>query len=267
MTKDTMKQYALPMIAIGVILILAGGYQAVNPVLAVSAHDDSADIQRTMLATTTFTVSSPYTSCSELNMALLQSYDHNPQNGVIDYDEAMQAISDWNDHLLTDDDITQVHYAWDNSCPVDVPLTPARIDDNTDTLVTDKSEYSTGDRVSLTATGRNTGEQTWNGKVTFTVTNPSGAVYITKTNTGVSVSAGGLKGTTNSFDLPTDTASYGTWSIQSKWIDDAGTIHAMTIIDLGNTSVAGIDIDVLGGIGAGLGLLLLIGGLMARKED
>jgi len=64
---------------------------------------------------------SPYSSCSELNMALLQIYDDNPQNGVIDYDEAIQAISDWYDHLLTDDEVTQVHYAWDNSCPVDQP--------------------------------------------------------------------------------------------------------------------------------------------------
>lgn len=262
MTKNTMKQYAMLMIVFGAILI-AGGYQAMNPVLAVSAHDDTNDMH-SMLAITTFEVEPTYTSCDQLNMDLLMSYDNNPQNGVIGASELAKAIQDCSDGTLSDDGLDQINFAATNSCPIDIPPDPARIDDATDTLTTDKSTYKAGDRVRMTATGTNIGDENWHGFIKFYSTDPSGytrEVY----DYELDVAAGATESRDGLMTLPTS-AIIGTWTIQSKWIDDEGTVHAMSTIDLGTETIWGIDIYMLGAIGALLGILLLIGGLIARKR-
>lgn len=262
MNKKQMKQYAPAMIVIGVILLLVTGYQAFNPVLAVSAHDDRADM-RSMLAITTFEVTPAYT-CDSLDMALLMSCDNNPQNGVIDMGELFAAVDLLNVGAITEDQYRQIEYAYVNGCPVDLPPDPARIDDTTDTLTTDKSSYSPGDVVTMTATGTNIGAENWHGYIIFYSTNPEGNTD-EEYEYELDVAAGATESRNGLMTLPTS-ATVGTWSIQSKWIDDAGTVHAMSTIDLGTETIWGIDINVLGAIGAILGVLLLIGGLMYRKD-
>ena len=264
MNKDIMKQYALPMIVIGTILIIAGGYHAFNPVLAVSAHDDRADVQR-MLATTTFTVGTSYTSCSELDMALLQSHDNNPQNGKIDAVELLVAINNANAGVLQWDEYYQIEYAWRTWCPIDLPVVPAQIDDSTDTLTLTASSYNPGDTVEMLAWGENIGGEEWHGAVTFTVTQPDGSVYVIKESDGINVGAGSSTEAGESFTLPSDAAS-GAWTIQSKWIDDGGNIHAMSTIDLGTETIWGYDISMIGVLIALIGLLIVGYGLAKRKS-
>ena len=92
-------QYVLAIMAIGVLLIIAGCYQAYNPVLAVSAHDDSDDVKK-LMAITTFEVEPSYTSCDQLSMYLLMSYDNDPQNGIIDMGELFQSVDDLDNSLI-----------------------------------------------------------------------------------------------------------------------------------------------------------------------
>ena len=261
MDKKQMKQYAPAMIVIGVILLLVTGYQAFNPVMAVSAHDDRSDVQR-MLATTTFEVTPAYT-CGSLDMALLMSYDNSPQNGAIDAVELMVAVANWNEGGITEDELNQLEYAWKANCHVDLPPDPARIDDNTDTLTTSETTYNPGDTVSMTAWGENIGDQAWSGSVDFRVTAPFNSLVAQETD--ITVAAGSSYSATGSWTIPTD-APAGTYTLQTQWIDDAGTVHAMSTIDLGTETIWGFDINVLGSIGAILGVLLLIGGLMYRKK-
>lgn len=254
------KQYAMVIMAIGVLLIIAGCYQAYNPVLAVSAHDDSKDVQR-MLAITTFKVEPSYTSCDQLSMSLLMSYDNDPQNGEIDSVELMVAINNHENGLITTDQLDQLECAWKNSCPVDLPPDPARIDDATDTLTTDKSTYKVGDVVRMTATGTNIGDENWYGYIMFYSTDPNG--YTKEVDSyELSVAAGATKSQDGVMTLPASAVT-GTWSIQSKWIDESGTVNAMTTIDLGTEEILGI--PTLAILLALLGILVLIAGFSRRK--
>lgn len=261
MKKNVMKQYASAMLIIGAILIVLGGYQMYHPVLAVSEHDESADMRR-MFATTTFEVISSV-SCDTLDMNLLMTYDNNPQNGVIDMSELFAATDDVESGAISVGDYNQIKLAYTNTCKVDLPLSPARINDDTDTLTTDKSEYSPGESVVLSARGKNIGGATWNGKIEFRTTSPS--VKVVSTKTGLSISPGHTYMAVRHWKIPT-TAAAGTYTIQSRWIDDDGTVHALSSIDLGTTEVAGMDVNVLGALGATAGILLLLGGLWARRD-
>ena len=125
------------------------------------------------------------------------------------------------------------------------------------TLTTDKDTYAVNDPVLLTATGTNNGEATWNGVVQFSIT-PGSIIQ----ETDVSIASGEIKSVVATWELPSEDMHI----IQSKWIDDAGTVHAMSIIDLGTEEIFGIDIDVFGALIALLGVLLLIGGFVSRKK-
>lgn len=257
---NKIKQYATAIMAIGVLLILAGCYQAYNPVLAVSAHDDSDDVKK-LMAITTFEVEPSYTSCDQLSMSLLMSYDNNPQNGDIDSVELLVAINHHENGLITTDQLEQLECAWKNSCPVDIPTDPARIDDATDTLTTDKSTYKVGDVVRMTATGTNIGDENWYGCIVFYSTDPNGytkEVYSYELN----VAAGATESRDGVMTLPASAVT-GTWSIQSKWIDESGTVHAMTTIDLGTEEIFGIPTMAI--LLVLLGILVLIAGFSRRK--
>jgi hypothetical protein len=255
------KQYAMVIMAIGVLLIIAGCYQAYNPVLAVSAHDDSKDVQR-MLAITTFKVEPSYTSCDQLSMSLLMSYDNEPQNGFIDAEELVNAVINHGNGLITTDQLDQLECAWKNLCPVDIPPDPARIDDATDTLTTDKSTYRAGDVVRMTATGTNIGDDNWHGYIMFYSTDPNGytkEVYEYE----LDVAAGATESRDGVMTLPASAVT-GTWSIQSKWIDESGTVHAMTTIDLGTEEIFGIPTMAI--LITLIGIMLLIAGFSRKKE-
>ena len=134
---------------------------------------------------------------------------------------------------------------------------PANIDDSTDTLTFDKSAYRLGDAVYMYTTGTNIGAATWGGKVIFTITQPNGAVYETIEQHGISVRGGRSETVTDHFQLPS-TGQSGTWTAQSKWIDDDGNIHAKSaILDLGGAESEDDSMWIFGGIGAFLILLYL----------
>jgi hypothetical protein len=311
MNEDTMKQYALPMIAIGVILMIAGGYQAFNPVLAVSAHDDRADVQR-MLAITTFTVEgfNPTVSISGVPTGSVQEgtpvsitctwdYDGMPNRGDValirfSYDlapfihivERVDVTADTGSRTFdtvvdnVDADVSGVVYVcalrdssyvdiadeWSSEFTItDTPIPPAQIDDATDTLTLDADTYSPGDTIQMQAWGENIGGCEWFGEVTFTVTQPNGAVYVTQESGPTFVSAGGSATVDGSFTLPSD-ATAGTWTIQSKWIDEDGNVHALSTIDLGIETIWGYDISMIGALTALIGLLLVGYGFAKRKS-
>ena len=255
------KQYATLIIAVGVILIVAGCYQASNPMMAVSAHDEHEDIQR-MLAITAFEVTPMYTSCDQLDMAVLMSYDNDPQSGRIGYTELLAAINDLESGLISQDELNQISYAGEFSCAVDLPPDPARIDDTTDTLATDKTSYIAGDTVSMTATGTNVGDENWHGYIVFYSTDPDGYTQEVCKHE-LNVAPGATESRNGLMTLPTS-AVLGTWSIQSKWIDTAGTVHAMSVIDLGTEEIFGI--PALAILLSLLGTLVLIVGFTARKN-
>ena len=134
---------------------------------------------------------------------------------------------------------------------------PARINDDTDTLTFDKSSYQLGDIAYMYATGTNNYEGTWQGKVTFTITQPNGAVYETREQQDISVIGKSSKTVTEHFQLPS-TGQSGTWTAQSKWIDNDGTIHAQSsILDLGGEESEDDLMWVIGGIAVFLLLLYL----------
>ena len=128
---------------------------------------------------------------------------------------------------------------------------PPRIDDDTDTLTYDKPAYKLGDTVTLTATGTNVGDGTWNGKVTFTITQPDTTMYVTLEVPDVAVSAHTTETVSSSFALPID-GQDGEWTAQSKWIKDDGTVDAMSsILALGaeaEEDSKGFLIWIIGGI-------------------
>ena len=305
MNKDTMKQYALPMIAIGVILMIAGGYQAFNPVLAVSAHDDRADT-RSMLATTTFTVEgfdptvhlhgAPSGSVQEGTPVTLTctwdfdgltpgwvSFNHNypwkalhqnavtTQTGSQSQDVFVPSVN--NDMIsavfgctIQDGAGKEVATQWSPPYTIlDVPNPPAQIDDTTDTLTLTASSYSLGDTVGMQAWGENIGGETWLGSVYFIITQPDGKLFDEVAQYDLSVTAGSSEIVTDSFSLPS-TGQSGTWTIQSKWIDEDGNVHALSTIDLGTETIWGFDIDVFGALIAMIGLLIVGYGLSKRKS-
>ena len=310
MNEDTMKQYALPMIAIGVILMIAGGYQAFNPVLAVSAHDDRADT-RSMLATTTFTVEgfNPSVSISGVPIGSVQEgtpvsitctwdYDGMPNRGgvtLIRYGvglspfihivERVVDIADTGSRTFdtvvdnVDADISGVAYicslrdssdttidsVWSSEFTItDTPIPPAQIDDATDTLTAGAvTTYRPGDSFPFVAQGHNIGGQTWNGRVEFRIISPYDSVIGTVTT--VSVAPGAWKPLSQSWTVPQDAAE-GTYTVQSKWIDDAGTVHAMSAVDFGTETIWGIDISMLGALIALIGLLIVGYGFAKRKS-
>jgi hypothetical protein len=105
------------------------------------------------------------------------------------------------------------------------------------------------------ATGSNIGGETWNGKVSFTITQPDGTIHDVAEQWGVSVIAGGSKTVTDNFQLPT-TGQSGTWTAQSRWITDAGVIDARSsILGLGEDEEEDNTIWIIGGIAAFLLLL------------
>jgi len=200
-------------------------------------------------------------TCDQLSMSFLMSYDNDPQNGVIDSSELSQAIADLNNDLITRDELHQLESAWVNDCPVDIPQDPARIDDATDTLTTDKSTYKAGDIVRMTATGTNIGDENWHGYIRFYSTDPNGytkEVYEYE----LDVAAGATESWDGVMTLPASAVT-GTWSIQSKWIDESGTVHAMTTIDLGTEEIFGIPTPAI--LLTLLGILVLIAGFSRRK--
>jgi hypothetical protein len=189
------------------------------------------------------------------------SYDNDPQNGVIGGTELMNAGEDLLDGTIAGDKFEQINYAYESECPVDIPPDPARIDDATDTLTTDKSTYKVGDVVRMTATGTNIGDENWNGSIMFYSTDPNGytkEVYECE----LDVAAGATESRDGVMTL-SPSAVTGTWSIQSKWIDESGTVHAMTTIDLGTEEIFGI--PTLAILLALLGTLVLIAGFSRRK--
>jgi C1A family cysteine protease len=105
------------------------------------------------------------------------------------------------------------------------------IDDTTDTLTPDKPSYSPEEPIAMTASGENTGTEIWTGTVEFIITQPDGTVYDEITQTDISVPVGGSEDVTCDFSLPAD-AQIGTWTIQSKWIDDEGNVDAMASIQI-----------------------------------
>jgi hypothetical protein len=229
-------------------------------VLAVSAHDDSDDVKK-LMAITTFEVEPAYTSCDQLSMSLLMSYDNNPNNGAVDHIELIAAGQDNQNGIITNDQLDQMIFAYTNSCPVDIPPDPARIDDATDTLTTDKSTYKVGDVVRMTATGTNIGDENWHGSIMFYATDPNG--YTAEMyECELDVAAGATESRDGVMTLPTSAVT-GTWSIQSKWIDESGTVHAMTTIDLGTEEIFGIPTMAI--LIALLGILLLIAGFSRRR--
>jgi hypothetical protein len=257
MNKD---KYALIMAVIGAILLIAAVGMIYDPVLAVSAHDDQAEV-KSMLAITTFEVEPSYTTCDQLSMSLLMSYDDNPQNGIVDPEEISLAAYNRANDFITKDELDQLEFAWMNYCPVDMPPDPARIDDATDTLTTDKSTYKAGDVVTMTATGTNIGSENWHGYIMFYSTDPNGytkEVYEYE----LDVSAGATESRDGVMTLPASAAT-GTWSIQSKWIDESGTVHAMTTIDLGTEEIFGIPTMAI--LIVLLGILVLIAGFSRRR--
>jgi len=284
MDKKQMKQYAPAMIVIGVILLLVTGYQAFNPVMAVSAHDDRSDV-RSMLAITTFEVTPtprdpPCYAPDGLGYGDIDgdgkvtnddalyitryvifgqtSYPMTPEQ-LIRADVNLGGISSSDGWVVSKYAAYVVGYDSFLVCTA----SPAQIDDSTDTLTTDETTYNPGDTVSMTAWGENVGEQAWSGRVEFSVTAPFDSLVAQETD--VTVAAGSSYSATGSWTIPTD-ATTGTYTLQSKWIDDAGTVHAMSTIDLGTETIWGMDINVLGALGSILGVLLLIGGLMYRKK-
>ena len=285
MKNKTMNQNAMIAIVIGAILLIAGGYQVFNPVLAVSAPDDSTDMQ--MLATTTFTVSEPNVTCTDPTPHFdsgceLLKYEDNLVNGdgVIRTAEMVEGILQYLSDDLTMaelmflqgpysstqwDTIPNLQYEINSICTGCYAPPVARIDDDTDTLVTDKTSYRPGDSVTMIAWGENVGGATWSGKVVFTVTQPDGTLYTTKESTGVSIGAGLSESYVQSFTIPSPAAA-GTWNIDSTWIDSAGNVHARASIDLGTETVWGYDINILGALIALIGLVLIGYGLSKRKS-
>lgn len=140
----------------------------------------------------------------------------------------------------------------------------AQIDDTTDTLTTDQTSYHAGDVVKMTATGTNIGEETWNGRVFFKITQPSGESAALYAN-AATVYAGQTTSVSRDWTLPTN-AMPGTWKVQSTWKDNDGIIHAQASIDLGTETIWGIDINVLGGLMVLLGLILAVVGFAKRKQ-
>lgn len=116
-----------------------------------------------------------------------------------------------------------------------IPLTDGseQIDDTTDTLTTDKTSYSPGDELHLTATGTNIGNEgaTWRGKVVYVVFDPSGYDELAGRVPDIIVDASETKTVSYTFTLPTDAVT-GIWTAQSFWIHDNGDIDAMSIITI-----------------------------------
>lgn len=324
MNEDTMKQYALPMIAIGVILMIAGGYQAFNPVLAVSAHDDRADVQR-MLAITTFTVEgfnptvtmtgTPSGSILEgtlIDITCTWDYDGYPQpaavhlvhknplqwttapitcgdtgsytfstpipliNGPPGTSQFCCIIDAWGQRDLGDGEPDPVAETCNAYTIQDTPIPPAQIDDATDTLtvygilstgeMVSQSTFRPGDRVMFSADGTNIGGQVWEGTVEYYVTPPGESPFLLS-YPGVRVQVGETYTSYSAdiYTLPADAAE-GVYTIQTKWVDDDGAVHAMSAVDFGTETIWGIDISMLGALIALIGLLIVGYGLAKRKS-
>ena len=308
MKNNTTNQNAMIAIVIGAILMIAGGYQAFNPVLAVSAHDDRAD--RQMLAITTFEMvgvaptitttwgDDPITSINEgepVNVTCTWDYGGTTDYGMVRIvswepwtgllDEVSASIPTGS-HMfsvvtpLVNADTTNAKYmcilldsagtgivnSYGHEYTIlDVPNPPAQIDDTTDTLTLDKVSYNQGDTVMMTAWGENVGGETWLGEVDFIITQPDGTVYDVVSQYDISVTAGSSRTVTDSFSL-LSTGQSGTWTIQSKWIDEDGNIHALSTIDLGTETIWGYDINVFGALIALIGLLIVGYGFSKRKS-
>ena len=167
--------------------------------------------------------------------------------------------------ILTDPTNTQIAASHGPTYTIlDVPIPPAQIDDATDTLTLDKDSYSSGDVVTMTATGTNIGGKNWHGSIIFYTTDPEG-ITGEAYEYELDVAAGATESRDGTTTLP-DSAKIGTWTIQSKWIDDNGNVHALSTIDLGTETIWGMDTKVLGGLIVMIGIMLLIFGIMARKE-
>lgn len=305
MKDNTMNQNAMIAIVIGAILILAGGYQAVNPVLAVSAHDDRADVQR-MLATATFTMEgfnptvtisdTPSGSIQEgtpIDITCIWDCDGMPniksvvlmhrkpslmRIGTVESpaNTGSHTFSTLAPHVAADTagsfvcvlaDLSDNTVATDYSSEyiiTDTPISPAQIDDTTDTLTTGETTYRPGETVIMSAWGENIGEQEWyDGRVEFRVTVPFDSLVAQETD--INVAAGSSYTATGTWTTPSD-AIAGTYTLQSMWIDEDGNVHAMSTIDLGTETIWGYDISVFGVLIALIGLLIVGYGFSKRKS-
>ena len=148
-------------------------------------------------------------------------------------------------------------------CSCTASATGAKIDDNTDTITVDKSSYSPGDAVRMTATGTNIGGESWHGYILFYSTSPSGYTK-EEYEYELTVAAGATESRIGHMTLPTD-ADEGTWSIQSKWIDDNGVVHARSTTTLGSSEIDTDQIYIV--IGVLLFILIVWAALKKRPQN
>jgi hypothetical protein len=148
-------------------------------------------------------------------------------------------------------------------CSCTASATGAKIDDNTDTITVDKSSYSSGDAVRMTATGTNIGGESWHGYILFYSTSPSGYTK-EEYEYELTVAAGATESRIGHMTLPTN-AEEGTWSIQSKWIDDNGVVHARSTTTLGSSEIDTDQIYIV--IGVLLFILIVWAALKKRPQN
>ena len=123
-----------------------------------------------------------------------------------------------------------------------IPPSSAQIEPYTDTFTTDKSVYSPGETITMTAWGENVGDMRWDGVIQFTVRKPDGLGFVERMEVpDVIVYADDAEYVSYSWVLPIS-AIDGTWSIESTWYAN-NRIDAINKIPFEVLTISGAQID------------------------